>query len=151
MGPSSWIVRLWAKDQIRTVIRTFRDQLYTDIFPGRDTVPKTLIFAKDDSHAEDIVEIVRDEFGKGNEFCQKITSKSTGSKPEQLLQDFRKLFQSPHRRNRGHDCHRNRCETARNRLLHEEREEPNLLRADEGEGSQGDFPNGPEVGDARCK
>jgi type I restriction enzyme, R subunit len=81
-----------AKDQIRTVIRTFRDKLFTEIFPGRDTVPKTLIFAKDDSHAEDIVEIVRDEFGKGNEFCQKITSKSTGSKPEQLLQDFRNSF-----------------------------------------------------------
>jgi len=81
-----------AKDQIRTVIRTFRDRLFTEIFPGRDTVPKTLIFAKDDSHAEDIVEIVRDEFGKGNDFCQKITSKSTGSKPEQLLQDFRNSF-----------------------------------------------------------
>lgn len=81
-----------SEDQIRTVIRTFRDRLFTEIFPGRDTVPKTLIFAKDDSHAEDIVEIVRDEFGKGNEFCQKITSKSTGSKPEQLLQDFRNSF-----------------------------------------------------------
>jgi type I restriction enzyme R subunit len=81
-----------AKDQIRTVIRGFRDRLFVDIFPGRDTVPKTLIFAKNDSHAEDIVEIVRDEFGKGNDFCQKITSKSTGSKPEQLLQDFRNSF-----------------------------------------------------------
>jgi type I restriction enzyme R subunit len=81
-----------AKDQIRTVIRAVRDRLFTEIFPGRDTVPKTLIFAKNDSHAEDIVEIVRDEFGKGNDFCQKITSKSTGSKPEQLLQDFRNSF-----------------------------------------------------------
>ena len=41
-------------------------------------MPKTLIFAKDDSHAEDIVEIVREEFGKGNEFCQKITYRTTG-------------------------------------------------------------------------
>lgn len=78
-----------AKDQIRTIIQTFRDRLFTEIYPGRSTVPKTLIFAKDDSHADDIVRIVRDEFGKGNDFCQKITSKSTGSKPEQLLQDFR--------------------------------------------------------------
>ena len=81
-----------AKDQIRTIIQTFRDRLFTEIFPGRDTVPKTLIFAKDDNHAEDIVKIVREEFGKGNDFCQKITSKSTGSKPEQLLQDFRNSF-----------------------------------------------------------
>ncbi len=62
-----------AKDQIRLVIKTFRDRLFTDIFPGRTNVPKTLIFAKDDSHAEDIVEIVREEFGKGNDFCKKIT------------------------------------------------------------------------------
>ena len=60
-------------DQIRTIIRTFKERLFTEIFPGRTEVPKTLIFAKDDSHAEDIVNIVREEFGKGNDFCQKIT------------------------------------------------------------------------------
>ena len=62
-----------APDQIRTIIRTFKERLFTEIFPGRTEVPKTLIFAKDDSHAEDIVNIVREEFGKGNDFCQKIT------------------------------------------------------------------------------
>ncbi len=62
-----------AKDQIRTIIQTFKDRLFTEIFPGRKDVPKTLIFAKDDSHADDIVQIVREEFGKGNDFCQKIT------------------------------------------------------------------------------
>ena len=54
-----------AEDQIRTVIKTFKDKLFTELFPGRSTVPKTLIFAKDDSHADDIVQIVRDVFGKG--------------------------------------------------------------------------------------
>src|SRR5205823_6287981 len=78
-----------APDQIRTVIRTFRDRLFTDIFPGRTTVPKTLIFAKDDSHADDIVKIVREEFGKGNDFCQKITYRTTGAKPADLIQKFR--------------------------------------------------------------
>jgi type I restriction enzyme R subunit len=53
-------------DQIRTIVRTFRNKLVTEIFPGRKYVPKTLIFAKDDSHADDIVKIVREEFGKGN-------------------------------------------------------------------------------------
>ncbi|HET7038104.1 MAG TPA: DEAD/DEAH box helicase family protein, partial [Thermomicrobiaceae bacterium] len=62
-----------AEDQIRTVIRTFKERLFSEIFPGRSEVPKTLIFAKDDSHADDIVQIVRDEFGRGNDFCQKIT------------------------------------------------------------------------------
>jgi type I restriction enzyme R subunit len=62
-----------APDQIRTVVREFRDKLFTDIFPGRTEIPKTLIFARDDSHADDIVQIVREEFGKGNDFCQKIT------------------------------------------------------------------------------
>ena len=78
-----------APDQIRTVIRTFRDRLFTDIFPGRTVVPKTLIFAKDDSHADDIVKIVREEFGKGNDFCQKITYRTTGAKPADLIQRFR--------------------------------------------------------------
>jgi type I restriction enzyme R subunit len=78
-----------APDQIRTVIRTFRDRLFTEIFPGRTVVPKTLIFAKDDSHAEDIVQIAREEFGKGNEFCKKITYKTTGDTIEALIQSFR--------------------------------------------------------------
>jgi len=81
-----------APDQIRTVIRTFKEKLFTEIFPGRTEVPKTLIFAKDDSHAEDIVHIIREEFGKGNEFCKKITYKITGEKPEDLIQDFRNSY-----------------------------------------------------------
>jgi type I restriction enzyme R subunit len=78
-----------AIDQIRTVIKSFRDNLFKEIFPGRKDVPKTLVFAKDDSHAEDIVKIIREEFAKGNEFCQKITYKTTGVSPEQLIRDFR--------------------------------------------------------------
>lgn len=84
-----------APDQIRTVIRTFRDKLFTEIFPGRKEVPKTLIFAKDDSHAEDILKIVREEFGKGNDFCKKITYqtlRSSGEKPEDLLASFRNSY-----------------------------------------------------------
>jgi len=66
-----------APDQIRTVLRTYRDALPA-MFPGRKDVPKTLIYAKDDSHAEDIVRIAREEFAKGNDFAQKITYR-TGS------------------------------------------------------------------------
>lgn len=65
-----------SRDQIRTVIKTFKEKLFTEIFPGRTDVPKTLVFAKDDSHAEDIVQILREEFGKGNDFAQKITYRS---------------------------------------------------------------------------
>ena len=95
---------------------TFRDRLFTEIFPGRTEVPKTLIFAKDDSHADDIVQIVREEFGKGNDFAQKITYRTgtarvvnkkkaedgseteevtwvnTGAKPEHLLSSFRNSY-----------------------------------------------------------
>jgi len=80
-----------AKDQIRTVIKTFRDKLPTEIFPGRTEVPKTLVFAKDDSHAEDIVEIIREEFGKGNDFCKKITYR-TMERTEDLIASFRNSF-----------------------------------------------------------
>jgi type I restriction enzyme R subunit len=81
-----------APDQIRTVICTFRDKLFTEIFPGRTEVPKTLVFAKDDAHAEDIVNIIKEEFGKGNDFCKKITYKTTGEKPEDLIASFRNSY-----------------------------------------------------------
>ncbi len=80
------------KDQIRTVIRTFRDVVCTEIFPGRADVPKTLIFAKDDSHADDIVTILLEEFGEGNDFAQKITYRTTGRKPEDLIAEFRNKY-----------------------------------------------------------
>ncbi len=81
-----------ARDQIRLVVKTFRDRLFAEIFPDRKTVPKTLVFAKTDLHAEDIVEAIREEFGLGNDFCQKITSKTTGVKPKELLNQFRNSF-----------------------------------------------------------
>lgn len=76
-----------AEDQIRTVIEAFKEKLFTDLFPYRHIVPKTLIFAKDDSHAEDIVHIVREVFAKGDDFCQKITYQS--DRPEELIRRFR--------------------------------------------------------------
>jgi type I restriction enzyme, R subunit len=103
-------------DQIRTVIRTFKEKLFTEIFPGRTHVPKTLIFAKDDTHADDVVQIVREEFGKGNDFCQKVTYRTgarrgrrkiktedgaeveqdfweqVGEKPESVIQSFRNSY-----------------------------------------------------------
>jgi type I restriction enzyme, R subunit len=79
-------------DQIRTVIRTLRDKWNLELFPQREELPKTLIFAKDDNHAEKIVEILREEFGRGNEFAQKITYRTTGTSPEQLIKDFRTAY-----------------------------------------------------------
>ena len=74
-------------DQIRTIVKTFRDKL-PEIFPGRDEVPKTLVFAKTDSHADDIIQIIREEFGEGNAFCKKITYKATED-PKSVLAQFR--------------------------------------------------------------
>ncbi len=76
-----------ATDQIRTVLETFRDKLFTEIFPGRSAVPKTLIFAKDDAHAEEIVTQVREVFGKGNDFAAKITYNARNA--DQQLAAFR--------------------------------------------------------------
>lgn len=81
-----------SKDRIRTVIKTFKEKIFTEIFPGRSEVPKTLVFAKDDSNAEDIVEIIREEFGKGNDFCKKITYRVTGEDPKTLIKDFRNRY-----------------------------------------------------------
>jgi type I restriction enzyme R subunit len=76
-----------ARGQIRTVLETFRDRLFTEIFPGRSTVPKTLIFCKDDAHAEEVVTAVREIFGKGNDFAAKITY--AAKDPKGHLQAFR--------------------------------------------------------------
>lgn len=76
--------------QIRTVIHSFKENLFIQLFPHRQEVPKTLIFAKTDSHADDIVQIVREEFGEGNLFCQKITCRA--EKPENILSDFRNEY-----------------------------------------------------------
>lgn len=104
-----------ATDQIRTVLETFRDRLFTEIFPGRSTVPKTLIFAKDDNHAEEIVTQVRKVFGKGNEFAAKITYNVRNAK-EQLQALGRAV--AAYRGDRRHDRHRNRRQTAGMRVLH---------------------------------
>jgi type I restriction enzyme R subunit len=77
-------------NQIRAVLQCYKEKLYTDLFPGRtgEWVPKTLIFAKDDNHAEEIVHAVREVFGQGNDFAKKITY-ATSEKPKELIAAFR--------------------------------------------------------------
>jgi type I restriction enzyme R subunit len=77
-------------DQIRTVIRAYQ-QNWPSMFPGRKEVPKTLIFAKTDSHADDIIQTVREEFGEGNAFCKKVTYKADED-PKSTLSDFRNAY-----------------------------------------------------------
>lgn len=80
-------------NQIRTIIRTFKEYLPT-IFKdrydknGNFEVPKTLIFAKTDGHANDIIDIVRAEFAEENKFCKKITYR-TDEDPKSVLSQFR--------------------------------------------------------------
>ena len=74
--------------QIRTVLQAYKDSL-PELFPVRTETPKTLIFAKDDSHAEEIVGIARELFAKGDDFCKKITYRATARTPEDLISDFR--------------------------------------------------------------
>lgn len=73
--------------QIRAIVKTYKEALFTTLFPRRKEVPKTLIFAKTDSHADDIINIVREEFGEGNEFCKKITYSVENA--EGVLSSFR--------------------------------------------------------------
>ena len=76
--------------QIRQVIRAMKKAVETEIFPNRKELPKTLIFAKTDSHADDIIQIVREEYGQGNEFCKKVTY--SAKDPDSILNDFRNDF-----------------------------------------------------------
>ncbi len=79
-----------APSQIRTILAAYRDRL-PELFPGREEVPKTLVFAKDDAHAEEIVRLAREVFGKGDDFCRKITYRATGL-PEDLISAFRNSY-----------------------------------------------------------
>ena len=78
-------------NQIKTIMECYKNSIFTDLFPDREPtwIPKTLIFAKDDHHAEEIVRITRDVFGRGNDFCKKITYNVTGVKPDDLIKEFR--------------------------------------------------------------
>jgi type I restriction enzyme R subunit len=93
-------------NQIRLIIKTFKEHL-PEMFPDRTSppalsegegatsisgfeVPKTLIFAKSDSHADDIIQIVREEFAEENKFCKKITYRADD--PKGILQNFRNEY-----------------------------------------------------------
>jgi len=78
-------------NQIRTVLQTYKDRVFTELFSDRtgEWLPKTLIFAKDDNHAEEIVHAVREVFGEGNDFAKKITYRNTGEDPKTMIKAFR--------------------------------------------------------------
>lgn len=77
--------------QIRKVIQAMKTAVETQIFPARKETPKTLIFAKTDSHADDIINIVREVYGQGNDFCKKVTYRAKED-PEKTLSDFRREY-----------------------------------------------------------
>lgn len=83
--------------QIRNIIREYKRALKTEIFPrrmdnnGDYEVPKTLVFAKTDSHADDIIKIIREEFDEGNDFCKKVTYK-IDEDPKSVLNRFRNSY-----------------------------------------------------------
>ncbi len=81
-----------ARNQIRTVLETLRDTLPTELFPGRAEVPKTLVFAKDDHHAEEIVTLAREVFARGDDFAAKITYRVGAKFAEDLISRFRNSY-----------------------------------------------------------
>jgi type I restriction enzyme R subunit len=92
--PTDQGIAVESPNHIRLVLETFRDRLFTEIFPEsndqgepRKVVPKTLIFAKSDAHAETIVRIVREVFNKGDGFAAKITY--TAQNPDDLINRLR--------------------------------------------------------------
>jgi len=74
--------------QIRQVIQAMKTAVEMQIFPARKEVPKTLIFAKTDSHADDIINILREVYGQGNAFCKKVTYRAEED-TDSILSSFR--------------------------------------------------------------
>ena len=83
--------------QIRNIIKEFKRAISSEIFPnridnnGEYEVPKTLVFAKTDSHADDIIKIIKEEFDEGNDFCKKVTYK-IDEDPKSVLNRFRNSY-----------------------------------------------------------
>ena len=80
--------------QIKLVLETYRDTVYTEMFtdpqrePNMDYLPKTLIFALNEVHATNIVKIAKEVFGRTDDkFVQKITYSSGDS--NELIRQFR--------------------------------------------------------------
>ena len=80
--------------QIKLVLETYRDAVYTGMFtdpqrePNMDYLPKTLIFALNEAHATNIVKIAKEVFGSNdNKFVQKITYQAGDS--NELIRQFR--------------------------------------------------------------
>jgi len=70
------------------VIQAMKTAVETQIFPTRKETPKTLIFAKTDSHADDIIRILREVYGQGNAFCKKVTYRAEED-ADSILSSFR--------------------------------------------------------------
>lgn len=80
------------RDQIRKILEEYKDAVYTKLYPERepnfDYLPKTLIFAVSEAHAQLIVEVAKEVFGRTDDkFVQKITY-SCGNANE-LIKSFR--------------------------------------------------------------
>lgn len=81
--------------QIKLILQTYKDAVYSEMFiepqrePNFDYLPKTLIFALNEAHANNIVKIAKEVFGKedGDKFVQKITYSSGDS--DALIRSFR--------------------------------------------------------------
>ena len=80
--------------QIKLILETYRDAVYTELFtdpqrePNMDYLPKTLIFALNENHATNIVQIAKEVFGyNDNRFVQKITYSAGDS--NELIRQFR--------------------------------------------------------------
>ena len=80
--------------QIKLILTTYRDVVYTELFndpqrePNMDYLPKTLIFALNEAHATNIVQIAKEVFGRTDDrFVQKITYSAGDS--NELIRQFR--------------------------------------------------------------
>jgi len=79
-------------DRNRKVVREIKKYFLTHE-EERGNFPKTLIFAHNDlphrSHCDQLIEILRDEFNRGDNFVQKITGSPTVDRPLQKIREFR--------------------------------------------------------------
>lgn len=78
--------KIEAEGHIRKIVEAFK-HIQEETFKRPKYVPKTLVFAKTLIHADTITGIIRDAYGRGNEFCKTITSSTKDA--ENVIKDFK--------------------------------------------------------------
>ena len=79
-------------EALRSLIRRLKDRWLAELFPGRDHLPKTLIYVADGDQARQVAEVISDELDLDDGFCVHLTRPFDLDPKAGPLKDFREHY-----------------------------------------------------------